>query len=102
MAANVIVITDPAKWEIIRDVLCELDEGGIVIGPDAAAAYEKKFGQPIVARAGLTTPDTNCPQAAVNIDLLLRGWVRASAPRCPWTPLNHATSAWLHCFPGRN
>lgn len=47
MAANVVVITDPAKWEIIREVLCELDEGGIVVGPVAAAAYETKFGQPI-------------------------------------------------------
>ena len=56
----------------------------------------KNFGQPQVTGAGLTTPETDGLQTEVNIDLLLGGWIRASALRCPWIPLNHATSARLH------
>lgn len=47
MPAHVVVITDPAKWAILRAFLAELEEGAIVIGPDAAAAFEIQAGQPI-------------------------------------------------------
>ncbi len=50
MAAHVVAITDPEQWQIIHNVLAELVEGGIVIGPAAAAAFERMYGQPVEER----------------------------------------------------
>lgn len=45
MAANVVVIRDPAAWAILDFVFSELDRGGIVIGPDQAKELDEKFGE---------------------------------------------------------
>lgn len=47
MAAYIRVITDPGKWAVILEFLNDCEEGAIVIGPQAAAAFEKKYHVPI-------------------------------------------------------
>lgn len=43
MAAKLCVITDPKQWEVISTLLCEIEEGAIIIGPHAAAAFKEKY-----------------------------------------------------------
>lgn len=44
MAANIVVITSRKDWKIVQDYLEQLDEGGIIIGPDAAEAIQREMG----------------------------------------------------------
>ena len=43
MAANVVVIRDEQKWEIIRELLADLCQGGIIIPPEQAERLDENF-----------------------------------------------------------
>ena len=44
MAAYVYTPT-PEQWEILREVLFNLEDGGIIVPPKTAEIYKKKFGE---------------------------------------------------------
>lgn len=43
MAATVVLIEDEVNWDIIREVLYYLEQGGIVMGPKAIEKFKERY-----------------------------------------------------------
>lgn len=43
MAATVVVIRDEKQWEIVLDVLGQLEQGGIIVHPDKVEQLDENF-----------------------------------------------------------
>lgn len=46
MAANVVVLTE-AEWDVFSGVTSRLDEGGIVVSPEAARKFKEVTGHDV-------------------------------------------------------
>jgi hypothetical protein len=57
MAATVILIEDPQRWEAIREFLSECGEGALVFGPAAVRGLVERFGRETIDKLNGETID---------------------------------------------
>lgn len=45
--AAIVVAVPPEDWPTVEKYMLLIEDGGILVGPDAAAAFERRHGKPV-------------------------------------------------------